>query len=116
MAAAAVTWWVKSDLDERKTKELESLIQQACGALQAALTTAYQSSSRHVNRMISALQTEATDALQNIIKSVQADFENKQAELDQRKKATIEEVKQGQQELAKISLELQSIQKSLTSF
>jgi hypothetical protein len=116
MGAVAVAWWVKSDLEDKDDKELDSLKQQACGALQLALSTAYQSSTRHVNRLISDLQSEATEVLQLIIKSVHQEFEAKQAELNKRQKATSEEVRQDQQNLAKCKSELESVQKSLTAF
>ena len=116
MATAIAGWWIKTELDDKKTRELEALKQQACNALQQALSTAHQSSSKHVTRLISDIQSEATAALQLIVKSVQQGFEAKQAELTQRQKTTLEEVRKGQQDLAKWNAELQLIQSYLTKF
>lgn len=98
------------------THKLDALKQQADNALQQALSTAYQSSTKQVNRLLSELQMEASSVLQRVLDAVRKDLESKQVDINQRQKATLEQVKTGQKDVAELSQELQAIQKSLTAF
>lgn len=98
------------------THRLEACKQQADNALQQALSTAYQSSTKQVNRLLSELQLEATSVLQRVLDAIRKDLESKQVDVSQRQKATLEEVKKSQKEVAELSQELQAIQKSLIAF
>lgn len=99
-----------------RTRKLDSLKQQADGAFQQALSMAYQSATREVNRLISDLQSEATSAIQRILKSAQADIEAKQAELAQRQKSTNEEIQAARKKLAEQEQALGSMRKQLLGF
>jgi hypothetical protein len=109
-------WGGHTAVELDKTRKLEALKQQADNALQQALSTAYQSSTKQVNRLLSELQLEATSVLQRILDGIRKDLESKQVDVSQRQKATLDEVKKGQKEVAESSQELQTIQKSLTAF
>jgi hypothetical protein len=108
-------WGGRTAVKLDETRKLEALKHQADNALQQALSTAYQSSTKQVNRLLSELQMEATSVLQRVLDAIRKDLEAKQVDVNQRQKTTLDEVKQGQKEVAQLSQELQGIQKSLTS-
>jgi hypothetical protein len=97
-------------------QKFDALKQQADNALQQALSSAYTSATRQINHLLSEMQMEATSLLQKILVKGNDDLVNKRSEVNQRQKATFEEVRQGQKNLAKSIEELQAIQKSLTAF
>lgn len=114
--AIASCWGARAAVNINNSHKLESLKQQADGAFQQAIATAYQSATREVNHLISDLQSEATSALHRILKSAQADIEAKQAELAQRQKSTREDIQAAGKKLTEQDQALKSVRKQLLGF
>jgi hypothetical protein len=116
LGAAVAGWWMYSDMEDTEKRDLNTLKNQACAALQQSISTAYNSSTKHVSRVTAEIQSEATSAIQRILKSVQADIEAKQAEVAQRQKSTSEEIQAGGKKLTEQKQALESIRKQLAGF
>jgi hypothetical protein len=114
---AVAGWWGSTAAIEiDRTRKLEALKQQADAALNQALSTAYQSATKQVTRLLSEMQLQATSLLQKTLQQANEDLIQKRAEINQRQRATQAEVKEVQRDVASWESELQGIQKSLAAF
>jgi uncharacterized membrane protein len=109
-------WTANDALDVDYTRKFDAIKQQADNALQQALSSAYHSATRQVNRLLSEMQMEVNSLLRNILTEANEDLVSQCKEINQRQKATLEEVRKDQKEVAEMTQELKAIQKSLIAF
>lgn len=112
----AAIWGGRTAIEITTKQKLDAMKQQADAALNQTLSTAYQSASKQVNRLLTEMQLEATSLLQKILQQANEDLIQKREDINKRQRATQAEVKQAQQNVVAWESELQGIQKSLTAF
>jgi hypothetical protein len=97
-------------------QKLEAYKRECYGALQQALGSAHQSAMSQVNILISDMQAEASSLLQKMMQQASDNLIKTRGELNQRQKATQQEVLLGQKAIAGFEAELASIKNALENY
>lgn len=112
----AGAWGGLRSIESTNNQKLESYKRECYSALQQSLGSAYQSATSQVNILISDMQTEATSLLQKMMQQSSENLLTTRGDLNQRQKATQQEILQGQKAVATFITELEAIKKSLSCF
>ena len=98
------------------SQKLESYKRECYGALQQALGSAYQSATSQVNILISDMQAEASSLLQKMMQQANENLVKTRNDLNQRQKATQQDIALGHKTVDSHLIELATLKKSLESF
>lgn len=99
-----------------ENQKLEAYKRDCYYALQQAIGSAYQSAISQVNNLISDMQSEASSLLQKMMQQTSDNLVQSRGELNQRQKATQQEVMQQQKAVVDLEAELTSIKKVLENY
>jgi hypothetical protein len=97
-------------------QKLEAYKRECYSALQQALGSAHQSAMSQVNILISDMQAEASSLLQKMLQQTSENLIKTRSDLNQRQKATQQEVMQELKTVAGFVSELSSIEKALENY
>jgi hypothetical protein len=97
-------------------QKLDGFKRECYAALQQSLSSAYQSATSQVNILVSDIQAEATSLLQKALQQANENLLKTRGDLNQRQKATQQEILQGQKIVAGFVMELDVIKKALDTF
>lgn len=115
-AMVASVWGAYAARSIVESQKLDGFKRECYAALQQSLGSAYQSATSQVNVLISDMQVEAASLLQKMMQQASENLAKSRGELNQRQKATQQEVLQEQKAVAGLEAELASIKKALQNY
>lgn len=97
-------------------QKLDGYKRECYGALAQSLSSAHQSATSQVNILISDMQAEATSLLQKMMQQANENLLKTRGDLNQRQKASQQEILQGQKSVAGFVSELETLKKAMENY